>query len=118
MELSIPDGTKADRNSLDYTLKYPVCSKVRDANYIQDMTIEIPEGIDKVTINGKVIWEKSDGYSEDVPEYVDEINQAEWISDDPKYAEASWSIMKNETVQIDYGDGTSKLWSLDGKEIK
>lgn len=115
ISITVPDST--DGEQLQYEVKRPIISKKRQVVPFE-MSLEIGEDVECVTVNDKEVWNQSEGYSENVPEYVDEYNKCEWPGNDEKYIGAEAGIMSDGSIQINYPDGSEIIWDSEGNVIE
>ena len=112
-------------------------SKIHEMNWITDNCYK---NVDKLTLNGKEIWSEQENGDDKIPDYIKEFvyYPITFGKEDDDNEESIFSFGENQTsyefnnnnesckltfdhdkkqVSIEYGDGSRKIWNLDGKLI-
>ena len=112
---------------LDISIKTPVIdfksffeskeekSKIHEMNWITDNCYE---NVDKLTLNGKVIWSEEENGKDEIPDYIKEyVYQPVTFGDNEEENSPEIIMFGGNQVTVQYSDGSSKVWDLDGKLI-
>lgn len=112
-------------------------SKIYEMDWITDNCYK---NVDKLTLNGKEIWSEQENGDDKIPDYIKEFvyYPITFGKEDDDNEESIFSFGENQTsyefnnnnesckltfdhdkkqVSIEYGDGSRKIWNLDGKLI-
>ncbi len=84
---------------------------------------KVNENINKITLNGKVIWTEQENGNDKVPDYVKEYidyfdseNYSNYEKDEDYIGISSCDFDFNRVI-FTYSDGSSKVWDIDGNLI-
>lgn len=111
-------------NELQLSMKYPIIDDEKNSeiknelNQWETVTVDKKQAqsIEKVTVNGKIIWQKKDGFSTESSEFAEENLKFIYSSDD--FAHASSMTINNKIVTFMYdSDNTVKVFKTTGELI-
>ncbi len=90
-------------------------SKIYEMDWITDNCYE---NVDKLTLNGKVIWSEEENGKDEIPDYIKEyVYQPVTFGDNEEENSPEIIMFGGNQVTVQYSDGSSKVWDIDGKLI-